>query len=153
MPFVSRVEARAYSRATEVLDRVKGAVLNLYPPSTRESVKIETNSTTSHHQSTIVIVNAVLEKKKLCGQVLEYLLDSLSESDKRTLKKTLRKRLDEKCSLFLRLDKQAAFLGKIQLADSPDLINIRVQLIQYPRCIQDDAITTINKYLDIEGED
>ena len=147
MPFVTRIEARAYSRATEVLDRVKNAVLNLFPPDFQEFVIIETTNTTSHHQNPIVIVDGTLERKEHCGVTLEFILNSLPESDKRTLKNTLQKRLDEKCSLFLRIDKQAAFLGKIQLADTPDLITIRVQLIQYPRCIRDDALAMISRHL------
>ena len=153
MPYVSRIEARAYSRATEVLDRVRSAILNLYPPNAQESVKFEMTNTTSHHLSPIAIVNATLEKKQLCGETLEFMLNSFSESDKRTLKNTLQNRLDEKCSLFLRIDKQAAFLGKIQLADTPDLITIRVQLIQYPRCVRDDALTLISMHLETKGEE
>jgi RNA binding exosome subunit len=149
---VTRVEARAYSRATEVLDRVKTAVLNLYPPTSRENIEITTTKTTSYTKLPIIIIKAITQKKQSAVEMFDYMLANLSKEDKIVLKNTLHQRISEKCVLFVRIDKQAAFLGRIRLADKPDLVSIKVYVTMYPRCNRDTMIANIIKQLNTDGE-
>ncbi len=131
--------ARAYSRATEVQERVQVALLSLYPESAHENVRITVEMVEAHQQGRIVILSSVLEDKKECENAFSMMISRLSESDRSYIIRTLHLRLDEQCSLFLRIDKQASFLGKMQLATGPDVISVRVQLRQYPRCVPSEA--------------
>ena len=148
---ITKVEARAYSRSTEVLDRVKTAVLNLYPPNFREDIEITTTNTTSHIKHPIVIIEAVTQKKQIAEQTFDYIIQKLSIEDKIELKNTLHQRISEKCTLFVRIDKQAAFLDKIRLADTSDLVSVKVSVTMYPRCNRDTIITNIIAQLCIDG--
>lgn len=149
---ISRVEVRAYSRATEVVDRVKTAVLNLYPVDFREDIKITTTNTTSHSKTPIAVITAVTQVKRIAEETLTHILTNLSNEDKIMLKNTLDQRVNEKCVLFVRIDKQAALLGKVSLAKNPDLMSVKVYLTMYPRCKRDFMITRILNQLHIEGE-
>lgn len=139
MPFVSRIEARAYSRATELVERVADAVLKLYPENVWESVQISKESVDSHRIGEIVVISATLEKKELCEPSFSSILESFSEQDRKLIGKSLHRRLDDQCVLFLRIDKQASFLGETRLARDSDLISVKVHLRDYPKCLRSDA--------------
>ena len=139
MPFISKIEARAYSRGTEIVERVTEAVLNLYPEELRDSVEIEAESTESHKNTEIVVIHASIEKRLYCERTFARIIGSLSEKERKTLRRTLSQRLDDQCVLFLRIDKQASYLGEIRLASNSDVISVRVHLREYPRCLRSDA--------------
>ncbi|MFX1602808.1 MAG: RNA-binding domain-containing protein [Promethearchaeota archaeon] len=132
--FIDRIEARAHSRATEVIERVQTAVLNLFPESIQESVRVTVETTEGHRQTRIVVISAVLEDKAACDDTLSFIAEAFSESDRRAIIRSLTQRLDDQCILFLRIDKQESFLGEIQLATGPDIISVKMHLKQYPRC-------------------
>jgi RNA binding exosome subunit len=132
--FVDRIEARAHSRATEVIERVQTAVLNLFPESVQESAQIDIETTEGHRQTRIVVLSAVLEDKSSCESTLSFIAERLSETDRLAIIRSLPLRLDDQCILFLRIDKQESFLGRIQLAKDPDVISVKIHLKQYPRC-------------------
>lgn len=132
--FVNRFEARAHSRATEVIERVQTAVLNLFPESVQESVQIAIETTEGHRQTRIDVLSAVLEDKVACDSTLSFVIEMLSETDRLAIIRSLPLRLDDQCILFLRIDKQESFLGRIQLAKDPDVISVKMHLKQYPRC-------------------
>ncbi len=113
--------------------------MNLYPESAHENVKVTVERVEAHQQGRIVILSSVLEDKKACENAFSVMIGRLSESDRTYIIRTLHLRLDEQCSLFLRIDKQASFLGRMQLATGPDVISVRVHLRQYPRCVPSEA--------------
>ncbi|MHA2301225.1 MAG: RNA-binding domain-containing protein [Candidatus Thorarchaeota archaeon] len=139
MPFINKIETRAYSRGTEIVERVREAVLNLYPEDLRDSVGIEVESTESHRNTEILVILASIEKRLHCEQTFTRIIECLSEQERKTLRRTLSRRLDDQCVLFLRIDKQASYLGETRLASDSDVINVKVHLREYPRCLRSDA--------------
>ncbi len=121
-PF-SSLHARALCHATEALDRVKQAVLN-----TVGEVELETKRTAGHHGNKIVVVEAHTSD----ARAMKHLFESLPENDRELLTDTLSQRLDESCNLFLRVDKQSAYDGRIVLARSDDVIAVRLKVNAYP---------------------
>ncbi|TFF93719.1 hypothetical protein EU546_05850, partial [Candidatus Thorarchaeota archaeon] len=81
----------------------------------------------------------------------DYLFDQLSRADRLWIVNSLEERLDEQCTLFLRIDKQAAYLGRIKIATGPDVISLRIHFRDYPRCEREQARDFIEKRL-LEGE-
>jgi len=132
--FVDRIEARAHSRATEVVDRVQTAVLNLFPESAQESVEISIETTEGHRQTRIVVLSVVLQDRAACDSTLSFIAETLSEYEKLEIIRSLPLRLDDQCILFLRIDKQESFLGRMQLGKDPDVISVKIHLKQFPRC-------------------
>lgn len=137
--FVGKIEAQAYCRATEVLDRVRSAVLNLFPEDIRPDVKTATSQAEGHSGTRIVVIVSSLEKRNLCDRFLSHLFESFSDSERQIIENSLDSRLDDQCTLFLRIDKQAAFLEQLELTTEPDVILLRIHLRDYPRCQRNEA--------------
>ena len=151
MTFVAKIEARAYSRATELSERVESAILNLFPEEFRKDVEMSSTKAESHSGYKIQIVVARLRNKLGCDSTLDHILTGFDDRDRRRVRNSLIRRLNENCLFFLRIDKQAAFQGKIALAEGPDIISVRIDIRQYPRCKQVDAVTMLEKRLQAAG--
>ncbi|MBD3160158.1 MAG: hypothetical protein GF309_15380 [Candidatus Lokiarchaeota archaeon] len=152
MPFIQRIEFRAHAQATEVVERVQNAVLHLFPEDIREDIELDSVLTEGHNENRIVVISTTVKKKRVCNSILDYIFSNLSLEDKLYLESTLDARVDESCTLFLRFDKQAAYLDNIKIAAGPDLISVSVHLLQYPRCVREDAKEMILSRLNIPEE-
>jgi len=117
------MHVRALCHATEKLESVKQTVLNVIG-----EAELQVSHTSGHHGNEILIVEARVEDAQ---RGLE-LFHKLSDSDKEMVLNTLEKRVDESCNLFLRVDKQAAFRGKMTLAQNDDAIAVRMKVTAYP---------------------
>ncbi|MFX1604386.1 MAG: RNA-binding domain-containing protein [Promethearchaeota archaeon] len=151
MSFVAKIEARTYSRTTEVPDRVKQAIFNLYAEKFRDLVEFESTRVEGHSGNKILVFESILKDKDGCEATLDYMFEKLNESDRRRLRNSLSRRIDRHCLFFVRIDKQAAFLNDIKLAKGPDVISIQVHIQQYPKCRQDDVMTMLKRRLDSAG--
>ncbi|GAA0680502.1 RNA-binding protein [Natronoarchaeum mannanilyticum] len=116
------VDLRTFCYATEDDKRVEAALRHYLP----EEFEIEVAPTEGHHGDRIVVLSARVENademRRVLGQVAEIdqidrVMDELDE------------RVDENCSLFLRLDKQAAFNGRSELGEG---ITLRAKVEAYP---------------------
>lgn len=132
--FVGKIEARAYSRATEIEERVVSAVLNLIPESLRNDQPVLITKTEGQSGDRILVVELIEERRKMCGLILDHLFSRFSDSDRLWIMSSIEQRLDDQCTLFLRIDKQAAYLGRIESASGPDVISVQIHLRDYPRC-------------------
>ncbi len=150
--FVGKVEARAFSRATEIVERVESAVLNIFPNELLDRVKITRTMTEGHLQVPVVIITATLEGKKHCESLVTNILSNLSDSDKKYMLKSLNRRIDDECIFFLRIDKQAAYLDEIQLARNTDVISVQIHIRSYPRSTKLEAEDLVAKYIKDTGE-
>lgn len=153
MSFVAKIEARAYSRATEILDRVSEAILNLFPEEFHELVGFVSTEVEGHSGDEIVIIEAILKDKIGCQATMEYIFGKLVDRDRKRLRNTLSQRLENNCQFFVRIDKQAAFLDDIALAKGPDVISVRIHIRQYPKCRQEDALKMLEDHLRATGGD
>ncbi|HDD67081.1 MAG TPA: hypothetical protein ENG31_00475 [Candidatus Thorarchaeota archaeon] len=153
MPFIERVAARAYSRATEIVDRVRAAILNLFPEDLRQHVRTNTVRTEGYGQIPIVIVNAVISGKRVARKTFHHLIGQMSQADRDWLSVSLDRRLDERCVLFLRVDKQEAYIGSIRLARGPDVISVRVHIREYPRCDQEKVMRFLRETIRSVGQE
>lgn len=151
MTFVAKIKARAFSRATELPERVESAILNLIPEEFRNDVKLNTSDVEGHSGDDRQIVVAQLKNKIGCEATLDHIFSSFDDRDRRRVRNSLLRRLNMNCLFFLRIDKQAAFLGKIALADGPDVISVRIDIKQYPKCRQKDAKTMLENRLQAAG--
>ena len=139
MPFISKIEARAYARATELLERVETAVSNVFPEDIRVSVSLEVEKVEGQAGDSILIVKGLLENRASCEKVIDFILREIDINGRRALNRSIDLRLDDDSVFFLRLDKQAAFLGKLEITDRADIISVRVHFRDYPRCKKEEA--------------
>lgn len=152
MPFVSKIEARAFARATEVSERVAIAIMSVFSEQLRQHVSITMSNAKGQAGDAIGIISATLEGKENCDGVLNRVLEQMDMQSLRALERSLDKRLDDQCIFFLRIDKQAAFLGKMKLADDADVVSARFHFKQYPHCERDDVMLVIESSLRACGE-
>jgi RNA-binding protein len=117
------LHARTLCHATEDLGRVELAMTNALGP-----VDLTVRKTEGHHGNPLTIIEAVIDGEREISEFFRRLRDE----DLETVAVSLAARVDEGCNLFIRLDKQSAFEGDLRLADSDDVVSIRVRVSTYP---------------------
>ena len=121
---IAYVEIRVFSHATEDLEKVQTAVKNTLPQILAEELKFEQTSVTGHHGNPIVLMEAKLTNKAALPQMLDKLASELSPLDKEQFCMELHQHI-ERHNLFLRFDKQNAYLGTLKLT-SNDPIHFKI---------------------------
>jgi RNA binding exosome subunit len=122
MPPFHYVDVRAFCYETEDEQRVADALGLLLP----EDVELERAETEGHHGDRIVVLSARVENADEVRTVLAALRESPDLDRVRT---ELDERIDDDCSLFLHLDKQAAARGAVRLGEG---IALRAKVEAYP---------------------
>jgi RNA-binding protein len=121
---IGYIELRVFSHATEDPQKVEVAVKNILPEKLAEEIVFTKTSLTGHHGNPIVLIQAELTDKAALPAVLEKIAAGLSVLDKQQLCEGLKLYM-EKHNLFLRLDKQSAFLGILKLTAN-DPIHLKI---------------------------
>jgi len=94
-------------------------------------VELKVSRTEGHHGNPIDIIEASVEDKDLIADFFRR----LSPHDMESVADSLPSRIDNGCNLFIRLDKQAAYLGEVRLAAEGDVISVRIKINAFPaRC-------------------
>jgi RNA binding exosome subunit len=125
---VGYVDLRVFAHATEDPERVLTAVRNVLPPELVGSVVFKRSSLVGHYGNPIVLFEARVKDRRLVQAVFAKLCSGLGLMDKEVLASEVSTHL-ERGNLYLRLDKQAAFLGELKLG-SVDAIHVRVHFKQ-----------------------
>jgi len=118
------VDLRAFCYATEDDKRVEDALRTLLP----EECEVQRAESEGHHGDRIVVFSARVENADDVRAVLDQ-LGELPDDGQDRLVSELDERVTENTELFLTLDKQAAFNGRIQLGDG---IKFRAKVEAYP---------------------
>ena len=121
---IGYVEVRVFSHATEDMAKVETAVRNTLPEKLAAEAVFEKSNCVGHYGNPIVLMETTLSNRAMLPLALEKLGSSLSSLDKEQLNAELKQHI-EKHDLFLRLDKQSAFLGTLRLAAN-DPIHFKV---------------------------
>ena len=116
------VDLRTFCYDTEDEKRVEAALRTYLP----EECELERQVTTGHHGDRIVVLSARLENADDVRVVLDRLVE-LPDYD--TFLDELDDRVSEDCSLYLTLDKQAAFRGEARQGNG---ITLRAKVEAYP---------------------
>jgi RNA binding exosome subunit len=116
------VDLRTFCYATEDESRVEAA-LRAYLP---EDFPIEREPGQGHHGDRILVLSARVEDADQVRHVLEKVRE-LPDLD--TVLAELDERVDENCSFFLKLDKQAAFQGEVSRGTG---LLLRAKVEAYP---------------------
>jgi len=116
------VDLRVFCYDTEAESRVEDALRHFLP----EDFEVERSESEGHLGDRIVVLSARVERADGMRHVLGQLRDG---ADIERIRGQLDQRVDENCSLFVHLDKQAAYLGDAQLGDG---ISLRAKVEAYP---------------------
>ena len=121
---VGYIDIRVFAHATENQTKVETATKNLFPPELTETLVFQKNNLSGHHSNPIIMLTAKLADRKLLPSALEKLGAGLSSLDKEQLNEEIGRHL-ERGNLYLRFDKQAAFLGQPKFTQN-DPIHVKV---------------------------
>ena len=136
------VHFRTMSHATEDEDRVAKA---LGFASGAEA--IERDIAKGHFGNQIVILEATLKRS---AEVKQFLSSLAQSGIADVLAGELEQRMDHDCVLHFRLDKQAAYLGRLELAGTKDVIDCSMKIAAYPAS-KEKALITARECFDALG--
>ena len=131
---IRAIELSAISHATEDLERVCSALRNVASEEIAKRVGISRQNLKGHHGNPIVTLMMKIRGTDLMQSFAQRLASRLSDGDKRFLSVEFRKHIDTDGNLYIRLDKQAAFLGRLSLKQE-DPIRIRMKVEIRPRTV------------------
>ena len=127
-PIISRIEFSVIAHATEDVEKVCLSVKNLISRDLRDNVAFEQECTMGHHGNPITSVKATITGQEATKRLITDLGSRLSSLDRSTLSDDLAQSVDTDGNLYLRFDKQAAYLGEVQLRQQdPIRVKIRFQ--------------------------
>lgn len=119
------VRLRAFCHATEDPSRVKGALEFLLPTGT-----VDEKETAGHHGNPIIVYEVKIEKKAEIRRFWDRIVSSVPKD---TLLEDLENRIDRECILHVRLDKQKAYLGSIEMVRHEDVVSVTSKIESYPK--------------------
>jgi hypothetical protein len=121
---IGYIDIRAFAHATEDLDKVLTAVHNVLPPENRDKVVFRKVNLTGHHGNPIILIEARIKEKEIVQAVFEKLSSNLTTLDKEQLNTEIVQHI-EKGNLYIRIDKQSAYLNQTKLS-TEDSIHFQI---------------------------
>ncbi len=138
---VGYIDLRVFAHATEDPEKVLTAARNTLPSELIESVTFGRANLTGHHGNPIILLEARIKDRKMVHAVFSKLCSGLSMLDKELLTNKISQHLD-KGNLYIRLDKQSAYLNELKLG-SIDPIHLR---IHFKRPRAEDVISVCREF-------
>ena len=121
---IAYIDIRVFAHATEDPDKVLNALRNTLPKESVDTVAFKRANLTGHHGNPIILFETRIKERNVAQAVFEKLSSGLSILDKELLSSEIKQHL-EKGNLYIRLDKQSAYMNEIKLCQT-DPIHIRI---------------------------
>jgi RNA-binding protein len=130
------IHLRTIAQATEDPEKVRSALKLLLPPpdqsAKKDSITVHETVTTGYHGNPIIVMEAELKKSKDCQYVVDLIREHLGPAGISRLAAELPQRVDYDCNLYIRFNKQEAYLGKLMTTTKSDSILVRIKIKAYP---------------------
>ncbi len=123
---VERITVSAIVHSTEDREKVGEAISTLFP----FEFEIYVTEAKGHYGNPLHFLEVVIENKRKIKEFWNYFISILE--DKNVLLNLLEEIVDEYGVLHIRVDKQKAYLGKVEISYGGDSIVIKVKLVTYP---------------------
>jgi RNA binding exosome subunit len=138
---VGYIDLRVFAHATEDPEKVLTAVRNTLPSELVDRVTFGRANLTGHHGNPIILLEARIKDRKMVQTAFAKLCSGLSMLDKELLTNEISQHLD-KGNLYIRLDKQSAYLNELRLG-SIDPIHLR---IHFKRPREEEVISVCREF-------
>lgn len=122
-----RLEMQASVHATEDEAKVRQAIENLFPGDVRNTLEFNITTLRGHYHNPIIRIVTQLTEPLHIEQTLTAIGQQLPSEDCREIEATLASRINQKGQLFLRLNKQEAYQGRVRLINRGDSIRLVVR--------------------------
>lgn len=112
---IGYINIRVFVHATEDQERVVQALRNTLPEDLAMSAIFKKTSLTGHHGNPITMIETEIAERPRLMAALAKIGERLTSIDRETLNNEMDMHL-EKSNLYLRFDKQQAFLGELRFS-------------------------------------
>ena len=138
---IGYIDVRVFAHATEDVDRVLCAVRNILSLELVDVVAFKRTNLMGHYGNPIILFETRIKEENTAKMVFERLSLGLSMLDKELLSSEIGQHLD-KGNLYVRLDKQSAYLNEFKLS-SADSIHLR---IHFKKHSQEEVVDICRKF-------
>lgn len=123
---IHNLSYRTFVYGTENKEKVKKAIQTLFPSSQPQETLTE-----GYYKNPVLILHHKIQKK---SQIKDFIkiLQEMRYPDKKRVLRDLDNKMDSKGNLFLRFDKQRAYLGQLKIAEHGDSIHVKIKMAAYP---------------------
>lgn len=121
---IGYIDIRVFAHATEDTEKVLSAVRNTLPTELVDKIVFKKTSLTGYYRNPIMFFETKIKERDAVKTVFEKLASGLSSLDKELLNNEIKQHLD-KGNLYIRLDKQSAYLNELKLC-STDPVHFRI---------------------------
>jgi len=111
---------------TENEEKVREAIKTLFPNSSPQ-----TDITEGYFKNQVLILHDKITRNRDIKEFVK-LLDNLDSQVKKRILNELDSKMDDKGNLFLRFDKQRAYLGNLKVIEHGDAIHVKIKIAAYP---------------------
>ncbi len=122
---IGSVQIEAFAHATEDPAKVIHAISNIIP---NPEIELQTENLRGHYDNPILLLHLKIENHQRVEQILTILRDKLGPENKESLSRELTQHTDERGWLYLRLDKQELYRGRLVLNSGDDVVKVRLSL-------------------------
>ncbi len=135
MRWIHRATLTAFVKPEENPEKIKEGLTALVPFNLEEAkMQLKEQNAEGFNQRRIKIFTIVLTKESHTNDFLQFILDKLSEEQKRLLISQAESRLDAEFDYFIRIDKQRWMQEReVWLTDSGECFHIKLSLAVYPK--------------------
>ncbi len=134
------ITVRVSAHATEDRSRVQNALdfflQNCKGKASDISGLIDMAEVEGYYGNPILMYNIKISRKAQTRAFIHFIKDNLSPSDLADLRTELSSRLDDDLVFHLRFNKQAAFMGRVEMTSSSDAVIVKVKIATYPKDIR-----------------
>lgn len=123
---IQSVEISTIAHATDDLDKVQYALRSILPVALRDREVFTRRYMQGHHGNPIVTFDARLTRPSEVEEFIQHFMSLLPKTDKLRITRDIDLHADSDGNLYVRVDKQEAFRGIIQLGDE-DPIRVRMK--------------------------
>lgn len=120
------VEISTIAHATDDLSKVQAALRAILPDSLKERELFTRRYLQGHYRNPIVTFEAKLTRPSDVEDFTQHFIKRLSKSEKLLIQRDLDLHSDAEANLFIRVDKQQAFRGTVEVGDE-DPIRVRLK--------------------------
>lgn len=123
---IHNISYRTFVYGTENEEKVRKAVKTLFPNSSPQQEYIE-----GYYQNPVLILHDKIEKKR---EIKDFIvkMEHLPSSCRNKILDDLDRKMDDKGNLFLRFNKQKAYLDELEVVEHGDSIHVKIKIAAYP---------------------
>ncbi len=123
---IHNISYRVFVYGTENEEKVKEAIQTLFPNS-----HPQTDTTEGYFKNPVLILHDKITKNREIKGFIK-ILEQIDAASKKRLINELENKMDHRGNLFLRFDKQRAYLGDLKIIEHGDAIHVKINIAAYP---------------------